>query len=215
MSFILSTVLMLFCGQLMAQDYIIDKDSVKHFGELKRRLPRVIKIHLTVEKSNKWFDATEIIGYYDSSNGLYHTAAKVQNEDYAVFLPFSELDSNIENSVEHSDGSYNWISYGKINYYEVIAYGIPMTANGMTTGRSTQKDIYLGNEKIGINRMPVGFLGERLETRKLLIKYFGDNTSIVTKINTDKIKNTADGIKELVQEYINDKLGKTDKVVIK
>lgn len=88
MSFILSTVLMLFCGQLMAQDYIIDKDSVKHFGELKRRLPRVIKIHLTVEKSNKWFDATEIIGYYDSSNGLYHTAAKVQNEDYAVFYHF-------------------------------------------------------------------------------------------------------------------------------
>lgn len=208
--FFLFVALVISCGQLMAQDYIIDNDSAKHSAELKKRLPLTIKAHFTEKRINKWLDASEILGYYDSQEGLYYTAEKVQNADYSIFLPAPQLDSEKEDSVEHSDGTYNWISFGNIRYYEVITYGPYMASpNGIGAGRSEKKEVYLVNAVAGTNRIPIGFLGDKLETRKLLIKYFRDNTSIVTKINTNKIKNTADGIKELVNEYIDAKLGKS------
>ncbi|MCO4291826.1 hypothetical protein NF867_02995 [Solitalea sp. MAHUQ-68] len=197
-------LLSLIIDNAVAQDYILDADSVKYEGYISKAMPRSVKIGLRGKNKDQVFTAGSIKGYFDDMSSITYISKKVLNadEDDFIFIPKGKVISE-ESTVKFYDGNMKCILNEKVSYLLITTYGGLVSYGGKVSGRSVITELYLENDKVGLKKIPFGFLGDKLETSKILLEYFRDNRSIVTKINTGRIKNTANGIKELVQEYIS------------
>ncbi|POY38553.1 hypothetical protein C3K47_03925 [Solitalea longa] len=181
-------------------DYILDADSVKYEGYISEATPRSIKVGLIRKNKDQEFPAGAIKGYFDGMSSMTYISKKVLNagtdEEDFIFIPKGKT-INEETTVKFKEGEMKFILNEKVSYL-FITTNVDLSPGN----RIVVTELYLENDKVGLKKIPIGFSGDKTETSRILVGYFWDNFSILKKINTGQIKNTAKGIKELVQEYL-------------